>query len=169
MNTNQMVQCSQDSGATWSAPLAIANPIGGNSFYPTGAISPGGNVAIAWLDNVNEPGGATAEVFIAISSDKGKTFAPPVHHPTIGGDDTQLPVLGWENDSVLWLEAQTGANNEYTFVDKTCDNGQSWSGAVALGETFHPNGLFLTAKGMSAGLDETHNLTAAFVIPLSGQ
>lgn len=63
---------------------------------------------------------------------------------------TNAPVLQWQSDSVLWL-AQTlnGSDNPILMIDKTCDLGATWSGAVNAG-SYRGTTLLSTARGMVA-------------------
>jgi hypothetical protein len=167
------VQCSKDSGATWGTAITVSNAPSSTSAYPTGSVSPGGKVAVTWINSVAEDGGQTAETFIAISEDGGQTFGAPIQYPTafrvaIQGSPS-YPVVGWENDEVLWLgQTMTIGNINYTYVDKTCDAGQSWSGLVKLGA--YGNSSFIeTTDGMLAGVYAPGNGSGAgvFAIPLS--
>ena len=47
------------------------------------------------------------------------------------GPETPEAFLNWESDNVLWFSERVGASNGLgLLVDKTCDFGQTWSGAV---------------------------------------
>lgn len=151
-----VVQCSTDNGATWTAPNALAAPASKGANIPTGAVSPSGNVAVTWIETV----GSDDEVHIAISKDKGVTFAAPVVYPStarvaFGSGYTAFPTVQWETDNILWL-SQTfdGSDDASILVDKTCDFGTTWSGAVHIGGggyglgTRLNLGLALTSSGM---------------------
>jgi hypothetical protein len=57
-------------------------------------------------------------------------------------------------------------NMTYTFVDKTCDAGTSWSGPVKLG-TYGNSSLFETTDGMLAGVYVLGTGAGVLAIPLS--
>jgi hypothetical protein len=142
------VQCSADSGATWSPPTLLAST--GTHTFPTGAFSSTGNVAITWTEKVN----GAVQVKLAISRDAGVTFAAKIEHPfdaaTFGYTD--LPTVQWQGD-ILWLEQTTAASDDPRIaIDKTCDFGASWSGALAItqGSDYLGAGLIVTSTGVAA-------------------
>ncbi len=148
---NVAVQCSADNGGTWTTPVTLGYPQADAQFYPTGSVSPGGKVAIAWLDTVAGDAGSYVASFVTISKDGGKTFGTPTQYPAAFAMPygyTNLPVVAWENDTVLWLsQTGIGPSNAALFVDKTCDDGVSWSGPVKVGP-YGGTSLFLTSTGM---------------------
>jgi hypothetical protein len=76
---------STDNGQTWSFPqlAGMIAPLDGDSFqlFPTAAIDPFGNIAVAWYDNrrglTNRSGRFLLDVFATYSSDGGLTWATP--------------------------------------------------------------------------------------------
>jgi hypothetical protein len=152
---NNAVQCSQDSGATWSAVTVLGVPDTDNSVTPTGALSPGGKVAVSWVGRIPVDAGGGYATYVAVSSDGGKTFsvAPPYPNTVVGYPTDQF--VAWENDTVLWLSQITTDNAKNLYVDKTCDDGMTWSGAVTgpvkVGTGGYIDGsLVLTTGGMVA-------------------
>lgn len=161
------VQCSTDSGSTWTAPLSIATPTTNSNLYS--AVSKSGNVALVWLASV----AGQDEVMLAISKDGGKTFGTPVQYPSAvrkgpggSGAYTGAPVVTWQTDNVLWLsQTLNGSDSPIILVDKTCDFGTSWSGAVNAGN-FEGTTLLWTTNGMVAtGWMSGHG--SAVTIPLA--
>ena len=124
------VQCSQDNGGTWTAPVMITAPTADTKIHPTIAVSPAGKV-VPWRGSDTV---ATAiQSFIAISTDGGKTFGAPIQYPAlpVANFNVADPVVAWESDEILWISETANVGNAYTiFVDKTCDDGKTWSGAV---------------------------------------
>ena len=60
------------------------------------------------------------------------------------------PVLAWESDSILWLsQTLNAADAPVLIVDKTCDFGTTWSGAVNAG-AYEGTSLLSTSTGMVA-------------------
>ena len=157
-----------NNGTTWTSPVMLAVPSPAGVFaHPTGAVSPSGKIAVTWVD-AGSDGGASNEVFLAWSSDGGKTFTTKQYpDPTaaIAGDFGPVnPVVGWENDDVLWLAQTLDVGNTATlYVDKTCDGGQTWSG-IALAGAYSGSSLVLTNAGMMASGFDTQNLVT---IPLA--
>jgi hypothetical protein len=157
------VQCSPDSGVTWSSPTVVTQP----ALFPvaddlvTGAMSPSGKIAVTWMDatTLGATGGAT-EVWVATSTVAaqmaGQAFTtslyPPANRAAAGGAGatTSLPVVQWQNDTVLWLAQTVVGNSTLTLVDKTCDNGASWSGWVSAGP-YTGSSLFLTVNNGQIG------------------
>ncbi|HEY6459602.1 MAG TPA: hypothetical protein VIY73_05600 [Polyangiaceae bacterium] len=150
------VQCSSNGGTTWSAPAPVAPSTAQNS-VPTGDISPGGNIAIAYQQVLSNPAGSIV-TFVRISKDGGATWSSPVEYPLPSFADPSEPTLEaylrWESDDVLWLSETVASVADPTvqilLVDKTCDFGQSWSGAVQAGAN-SPAALVLTGSGMAVG------------------
>ncbi len=64
---------SDDAGATWTAPVAVAaGPRG--QFLPAVGVSPGGRVDVVFYDRGADPDDVRAQVTMASSSDAGRTF-----------------------------------------------------------------------------------------------
>jgi hypothetical protein len=145
------VQCSQDSGATWSAVTLLGVPDTDNSVTPTGALSPGGKVAVTWYGKVPVDAGGGFDTYVAVSSDGGKTFSVAAPYPNSVVGEPTGQVVAWENDTVLWLAQVTTDNAKNLYVDKTCDDGTTWSGAVKVGTGgYTGDSLVLTSAGMTA-------------------
>ncbi|HEY5241224.1 MAG TPA: sialidase family protein [Polyangiaceae bacterium] len=160
------VQCSTNSGTTWTAPLPLVGPSPtGMKSHPTGSVSPSGNVAVTWIDSVfDDAGTGLDQVFVAISKNGGTTFGKAIQYvlpPSLGDSyTTGDPVVAWENDDVLWLSQTIPINNGPSIlVDKTCDDGATWSGAVSLGPGYATSpfvglagsSLIATTAGMMVG------------------
>ena len=130
-----VVQCSSNSGSTWSAPLALVTPQSISRDIPTGALSPSGTVAVTWLEKV----GTEDEVHVAFSMNGGASFPtrsvyPKATRTRFSGVDTFRPVVQWEAEN-LWLSQTFDASNQASVVvDKTCDYGTTWSGALQFGK-----------------------------------
>lgn len=148
---NIAVQCSQDSGATWSAVTLLGVPDTDNGVTPMGAVSPGGKVAVTWSGKVPVDAGGGYDTYVAVSNDVGKTFsvAPPYPNSVVGYPTDEF--VAWENDTVLWLAQVTTDNARNLYVDKTCDDGMTWSGGVKVGTGgYGGDWLVLTSAGMTA-------------------
>jgi hypothetical protein len=162
-----LVQCSADNGATWTAPVKLTAPAADEKIHPTIAVSPGGKVAAAWVDTV----GTAIQSFVAFSTDGGKTFGAPVQVPALTVQDNfgvNDPVVTWESDDVLWVsETANVGNTETMFVDKTCDLGKTWSGSVKVG-VGKSTSLVKTTNGMLLAGDDSGKQTVS-LYPLSGQ
>ncbi len=178
------VQCSTNSGATWTAPLPLAGPSNtAAKSHPTGSVSPGGYVAVTWIDSVGDDAGTGQDqVFVAISKNGGTTFGKAIQYvlpPSLGLSSTSGdPVVAWENDEVLWLSQTILIDNGPSIlVDKTCDDGATWSGAVSVGPGYATSpfigyagsSLLATTAGMMVGgyISATGATPKIVLLPLS--
>ena len=90
---------SDDVGATWSAPVAVA-PRPRGQFLPAVGVSPGGRVDVVFYDRSGDPDDVFAQVTMASSADAGRTFriatvSDAPFDTRIGFGSLQgLPVLG---------------------------------------------------------------------------
>jgi hypothetical protein len=138
--TNAYVQCSDDAGRTFSDPVNLdadrAQSIDHSSAIGTFAAD--GSVAILW---VNSPDASNQKAlpYVAISKDGGKTFAAPVLVPTylVPGAGTPVPVvnpaIAFDASGILWFAYRSNDGGpDRILVDKSCDAGKTWSGAVLL-------------------------------------
>jgi hypothetical protein len=163
---NVAVQCSQDSGATWSAVTLLGVPDTDNSVTPTGALSPGGKVAVTWYGTVPVDAGGGYDTYVTVSSDGGKTFSAPAAYPNSVVGEPTAQIVAWENDTVLWLSQLTTDNARNLYVDKTCDDGMTWSGAVKVGTGGYIDGsLALTSAGMISIADLPASITTFSLAP----
>jgi hypothetical protein len=64
---------SDDAGATWSAPVAVASRPRGQ-LLPAVGVSPTGRVDVAFYDRSEDPGDVRASVTLASSHEEGRTF-----------------------------------------------------------------------------------------------
>ncbi len=64
---------SDDAGATWTAPVAVA-PRPRGQFLPAVGVSPAGRVDVAFYDRSADPADQRAQVTLASSTDGGRTF-----------------------------------------------------------------------------------------------
>jgi len=98
-------------------------------------MSSDGHVAVLWATGDDSAGGD----FLAISADGGKTFGAPITVPGFSVPSTNSNVTGgapsmyYDDANVLWFvySPYIGNGQEWLVVDKTCDEGQSFSGMVA--------------------------------------
>ena len=149
-----IVQCSTDSGMTWSAPTTVTQPAGNTNVLVTGAMSPSGNIALTWMDATTLGGtGPQTEVWLATSTVAAQVLGQPFktfQYPTASrvaaagtiNAATSLPTVQWQSDHVLWL-SQTVSTGGFVLVDKTCDDGATWSGWVNAGP-YTGSSLFVT-------------------------
>ena len=90
---------SDDAGATWSAPVAVASRPRGQ-FLPAVGVSPAGRVDVVFYDRSADPDDVRAQVTMASSGDAGRTFRTATvsdapFDTRIGFGSLQgLPVLG---------------------------------------------------------------------------
>ena len=138
--TNAYVQCSTDAGVSFSDPLNL-DPDRVNGIDHSAAIgsfSPDGtSIAVLWVNSPNA-NNQTALPYLAVSKDLGKTFTPPTLVPTYVAPGMNVPVpavnptIAFDASGVLWLayRSNDGTPSDRLIVDKTCDLGKTWSGAV---------------------------------------
>jgi hypothetical protein len=128
---NTFVQCSTDAGQTFTPPLELDANLTANN-QPTGAFGPGGAAAIVWTDVSNPTAGQT--LYVAISADNGATFGTPIAISTI--DVPGTPSVVYDADGVLWVSYVVSLGGGFqAVVDKTCDNGRTFSGPVIVSDT----------------------------------
>lgn len=79
-NTKIYVRYSDDSGKTWSAPVAVSDDKSDSSeFLPSIAVDQtDGDVVVAWYDARNDANDVKTQFFAAVSSDGGQSFSPNV-------------------------------------------------------------------------------------------
>jgi hypothetical protein len=106
---------STDHGATWSAPVTIAqeqsvgasdpqtgHPIRDSSILPSVAVAPSGTTYIVWQD-ARFSAGAHDGIALTSSADGGKTWSPPVQ---VNGDPTAIaftPTVHVRADGVIGI------------------------------------------------------------------
>jgi hypothetical protein len=78
--TKIFVRHSVDQGAHWSKPVAVIHDTTTNSkFQPSIAVDQAtGNVVVAWLDAREDPGNQAVKLYVAFSTDGGRSFATNV-------------------------------------------------------------------------------------------
>jgi hypothetical protein len=136
--TNAYVQCSGDAGRTFSDPVNLdptrAQTIDHSSAI--GAFAPDGNVAVLWT-NSPDATNQKALPYVAVSNDGGRTFSAPALVPTyvVPGGGAPVPVVNpdvvFDASGILWLTYRSSDGGpDRILVDKSCDEGKTWSGAV---------------------------------------
>jgi hypothetical protein len=146
------VQCSANNGMTWTAPLSLGaySAINSGSVYPTVAVSPGGKVAVTWIGV--DPTNSFNLVYIALSTNGGMSFGTPMKYTATEMDNPSNPVVAWETDDILWLSQTLNGSAPSISIDKTCDDGQTWSGAVMIqSPALQGTSLIKTSSGMVVG------------------
>jgi hypothetical protein len=125
------VQCSTDLGKTFSAPLALTKAALSSPHLPAGALGPGGELAVVWTADSDPTG-----TLLFSTSPDGKAWSAPAAVPLYVATD--LNVTGAAADvafdaaGILWVAYQgyDGGLADRIIVDKSCDGGATWSGAV---------------------------------------
>jgi hypothetical protein len=128
------IQCSNDLGQAFSVPLVLdpPSPGGAASSSASGAAKPTGGSGVIWTT------GLSGDLFVATSAD-GATFGAPVRVPvfTFPGQPAPAialnPTLAYDFAGILWVayHATDNGTQSAIVVDKSCDDGATWSGAVA--------------------------------------
>jgi len=93
---------SGDGGKTWDAPVRVNNNTSATSqFQPALAVATNGNVGVSFYDRRNDPNDVLTDVYLAISTDGGKTF--PTQQRVTTASSLTLPVsigyrIGYHGD-----------------------------------------------------------------------
>jgi hypothetical protein len=154
---NVYVQCSPDGGLTFTQPVEI-DPALGPDNQPVGAFGPGGLAAVAWVNVV--PSENDQQLYLAVSTTAGATFGAPilVQTPAV----PYSPSVYVDPAGIIWISYMVADGAAYALmVDKSCDNGATFSGAVQVhGSTsFGVMAPSLLGTGASApivvGLEDT--------------
>jgi hypothetical protein len=123
---NVYVQCSPDGGLTFAQPVEI-DPALGIDNQPVGAFGPGGLAAVAWVNVI--PSANDQQLYLAVSTNAGATFGAPifVSTPAI----PYSPSVYVDASGIIWISYMVADGASYALmVDKSCDNGVTFSGAV---------------------------------------
>ncbi len=151
------LQCSSDSGATWTGQKLIATPTGVSDHNPLfGSVSPSGKVAVSYL--VGTAPDVDVKIFpdatLATSTPRFFNYPSALRTGIVAGAVTSRPVLAWEGDNVLWLaQSLNRSSSPNLIVDKLCDpsgTSPAWSGPVSVG-SYIGTSLVSTGRGMVAG------------------
>jgi hypothetical protein len=136
--------CSDDAGASFGPFVALGAGAAGvnDPHLITGAFGHGAKkneLAAVWYGT---PAGSGSQVFFALSKDAGKTFGTatslPVYTlPDSTPTDDYAPDVMFDDAGVIWVAyvASDGGQNQRLVVDKSCDDGATWSGAVLVNGT----------------------------------
>jgi hypothetical protein len=122
------IQCSNDAGKSYTQPLQLDAALGAAN-QPSGAFGPGGLAAVVWTHAIN----STDQVLdLVVSTDGGATFGAPILVPT--ADLPYSPSVYIDNGGVIWISYMmwNAAGQPILYVDKSCDHGATFSGAVQL-------------------------------------
>jgi hypothetical protein len=137
------VQCSDDNGATFTLAHDL-DPASGayDHSHSVGAFGPNHTAAIAMIRGTSADLGH-GHVFVSTSSDDGHTWSAQTQVPTYvlpgttGGSAGINPAIYYDADGVLWLAYRISNDDAFDriVVDKSCDGGTTWSGAVLVNGT----------------------------------
>lgn len=133
---NAFIMCSADNGKTFGSLITL-NPADSANLHHAQAIAamgPNGKIAVVWTDGLD----AGMGMKIATSTNGGTSFGAPVAIPLFAAPGVQgptpalTPSLAYDADGILWLAyaPYDGDVNDRIVVDKSCDDGATWSGAV---------------------------------------
>jgi hypothetical protein len=130
---NVYVQCSTDAGATFTAPEPVDPTADVDGSSATGALGPDGAIAILFTENGDAPG------VLELAMEQvgtGTGFSPLNPVPTYPAPEgtpepVQNPALAFDENGLLWLAYRTASTGTLA-VDKSCDSGVTFSGAVVV-------------------------------------
>jgi hypothetical protein len=125
------IQCSNDAGKTYTQPLQLDANLGAAN-QPSGAFGPGGLAAVAWTHATNS---SDQVLYLVVSTDGATTFGAPILVPT--ADLPYSPSVHIDAGGVIWISYMmwNPAGQPILYVDKSCDHGATFSGAVELAQT----------------------------------
>jgi|GEM_PF-3991151 len=137
---------STNDGATWAAPLTVANAGATNGFYPAPGV--GGEVYVSWLNGLGSP---NARLYCRYSSDSGQSWASSaVQVVQLGGQSANPPQCfnrsfnitfpsmsidrssGPHRGRAYFCYTDGGTGNFNTYLKYSDDKGQTWSNAIQL-------------------------------------
>jgi hypothetical protein len=126
---NVYIQCSNDAGKTYTQPLEI-DPNLGDDNQPSGAFGPGGMAAVVWTRALRET--SDQQLYLSVSPDGGATFGTPILVPTAALPYS--PSVYIDEGGIIWISYMMSPNSSTyaLFVDKSCDKGATFSGAVQI-------------------------------------
>ena len=159
---NVYVQCTNDAGKTYTQPLEI-DPALGVDNQPSGSFGPGGKAAVVWTHAITSAN--DQQLYLAVSADGAATFGSPILVPTAALPYS--PSVYFDANGVIWISYMVsyGTGQYYLLVDKSCDNGATFSGAVQIQGTtsFGVMAGSLLGTGAAApilvGLEDTTHVT----------
>jgi hypothetical protein len=123
---NVYVQCSPDGGLTFTQPVEIDPSLGVDN-QPVGAFGPGGLAAVAWVNVIVSAN--DQQLYLAVSTNGGATFGAPINVPT--PTVPYSPSVYVDASGIIWISYMVADGAAYALmVDKSCDNGATFSGAV---------------------------------------
>lgn len=151
------VMCSSDAGATWSAPVQVATGKPGDIERARVAIGPDGKLVVAAWNAYNDGSiDSIGHTRYAVSTDGGQSFGSPHDHAGVkdpGGNDVAVAGAEVFIDSlgVIWFSRALA--DAAVQIDKSCDQGETLSGAFTLPIADpHTNGfVFESGAGVFGG------------------
>ena len=163
---NVYIQCSNDAGKTFTQPVEI-DPALGVDNQPSGAFGPGGMAAVTWTHAITSTN--DQQLYLAVSADGAATFGAPILVPT--ADLPYSPSVYVDVDGIIWISymMSNGTSQYSLYVDKSCDHGATFSGAVQIqGNTSFGvmAGSLLGAGGTAPiliGLEDTKHVAYSLV------
>jgi hypothetical protein len=134
-STHTYVECSTDAGKNFTGFVAL-DPADADLTHSqsVGAIGAGGRAAVVWTTGI----AAGGKLMLATRPDAMSAFGTPVAIPTyvvpgtMAGATVSNPALAYDANGVLWVAyaPSDGGLRNRIVVDKSCDDGKTWSGAV---------------------------------------
>ena len=127
--------------------LLEIDPALGVDNQPSGAFGPGGMAAVVWTHAITSTN--DQQLYLAVSPDGGATFGAPILVPT--ADLPYSPSVYIDAGGIIWISyMMSNSTNQYAlYVDKSCDHGATFSGAVQI----QGNASFGVMAGALLGTD----------------
>jgi hypothetical protein len=157
-----------DDGRTFSAPRQVSDgPQGPERRFPTVAVDRNGMLAVVWLDKrletAERPG--YSHLFVARSTDGGKTFAPSVD--ITSGQDNSIchcckPGLAMHPTAGMMVVYRNERNDiRDIYAVRSQDRGATWSRPAPI-ESFQWNLPACPMNGPSLAMDTSGNVHAVW-------
>ncbi len=121
---------SSDGGRTWSEPVRLNDDRTPNDqFLPALAVAPDGTIAAIWYDRRHDPENLKIDVYMAVSTDGGRTWLPNKRVTTVSFG---VPPLGPNFDRVRpcymgdYIDITADARNFYLAWGDNRERGLTW-------------------------------------------
>lgn len=178
-----VAQCSSDLANTWAPQIHFTKPLpatDGDIGNPVGTITPPGSpqvvLALTWITIPPNGTGAAVNVATVQTHPGAPTTVTPINNIVATGATLKFPMgdqgvaptgssaVLYDTSGVLWLTYDVAdSNGHYRIaVDRSCDNGVTWSGGQSVGDAD------VAANPGLAPLSGTMGIFAHWLNPMPG-